>query len=85
VRVVVHVHAGSSKPAVGGCFDGQLVVRVAQRAVDGKATAAVVVALAGAFGVPERDVKLVSGETSRTKVVDIAGGSENTLGQLLAG
>lgn len=48
-----------------------LVVAVAQRAVEGAATAAVLSAVAKAFGVRPRDVRLVTGERSRTKVLDI--------------
>lgn len=41
------------------------------RAVDGAATAAVLQAVADAFGVRRRDVTLISGATSRTKVLDV--------------
>lgn len=41
------------------------------RAVDGAATAAVLQAVADAFGVRRRDVTLLSGATSRTKVLDV--------------
>ena len=40
-------------------------------AVDGKATAAAMKALAKALGCPERDVSLVTGVVSRTKVVQV--------------
>jgi hypothetical protein len=49
------------------------VVAVSERAVDGKATEAALRAVAGAFGVRRRDVTLVTGATSRDKVVDIDG------------
>ncbi len=48
-----------------------LVVAVTERAVDGAATAAVVRAVARAFGVKPRDVTLVRGATSRTKVLEV--------------
>ena len=69
---------------VGGSHDGALVVRVAARAVDGAATKAVLRELATAFGVRARDVVLVTGATSRTKVVEIAGGDPKVLETLLA-
>ncbi len=81
----MHVHPGSKRPGVGGEHDGALVVRVAQRAVDGKATDATTAALAVAFGVRRRDVMLVSGATSRTKLVDIVGATEQRLTELLRG
>lgn len=48
-----------------------LVVSVTARAVDGKATEAALRAVAEAFGVRRRDVSLVTGATSRDKVVEI--------------
>ncbi len=45
---------------------------VAARAVDGAATAAVRAAVAEAFGLRVRDVTVVTGERSRTKVLDLA-------------
>ncbi len=44
---------------------------VGARAVDGAATAAVRAAVADAFGVRPRDVTLVAGERSRTKVLEV--------------
>lgn len=51
--------------------DGILGVAVSARAVDGAATAAVCAAVAKAFGVRGGDVVLVTGERSRTKVLDV--------------
>jgi uncharacterized protein (TIGR00251 family) len=84
VRVTIRVRPGAGRTAVGGSHDGALVVRVAARAVDGKATEAALAAVADAFGVRRRDVVLVTGATSRTKLVDIAGADETTLAALLS-
>jgi uncharacterized protein YggU (UPF0235/DUF167 family) len=80
-RIGVWVRPGASKPGVGGVRDegapGEtgsellLVVAVKERAVDGAATAAVLAAVAQAFGVPKRDVSLVSGFTSRRKILSV--------------
>jgi uncharacterized protein YggU (UPF0235/DUF167 family) len=51
--------------------DGALVVRVTARAVDGQATEAALQALATAIGVRRREVTLVTGASSRTKLVDV--------------
>jgi uncharacterized protein YggU (UPF0235/DUF167 family) len=56
---------------VGGTHGDALIVKVAARAVDGKATEAALRAVAAALGVRRRDVSLVSGATSRDKVVQI--------------
>lgn len=83
MRVTVRVHPGSRRPGVGGGHGGALVVRVAERAVDGKATAAVLAAVADAFGLPARQVSLVRGATSRTKVLEVDGGDAGVLAGLL--
>lgn len=75
MRVTVRVRPGASRTRVGGSYgqgpDRALAVAVSARAVDGAATAAVLQAVADAFGVRRRDVTLISGATSRTKVLDV--------------
>jgi uncharacterized protein len=83
VRVTVRVRPGSARPGVGGEHDGALVVRVSARAVDGKATAAALAAVAAEFGVPRHSVRLVSGAASRTKIVDVPRGDPAVLDWLL--
>lgn len=73
VRVAIRVGPGASRTRVGGVHGEALVVRVAARAVEGKATEAALRALAEALGVRRRDVTLVSGATSRDKVVEVTG------------
>jgi len=72
VRVAIRVKPGSARPKVGGRHGDAIVVAVSPRAVDGKATEAALRAVADAFGVRRRDVTLVTGATSRDKVVEIA-------------
>ncbi|MBW8766563.1 MAG: DUF167 domain-containing protein [Geodermatophilales bacterium] len=84
MRVTVRVRPGAGRTVVGGAHDGALVVRVAERAVDGRATEAALAAVAEAFGLRRRQVSLVSGVTSRTKVVDVDGGQPARLAELLS-
>lgn len=72
MRVAIRVRPGSARPKVGGRRGDALIVAVSPRAVDGKATEAALRAVADAFGVRRRDVTLVTGATSRDKVVEIA-------------
>ncbi|HEY1703194.1 MAG TPA: DUF167 domain-containing protein [Trebonia sp.] len=58
---------------MGGQHGDALIVAVNAHAVDGKATEAALRAVADAFGVRRRAVSLVTGVTSRDKVVDIDG------------
>lgn len=73
--MAIRVKPGASRARVGGAYgtgpDARLVVAVTAKAVDGKATEAALVAVAGALGVPRRRVRLVTGATSRDKVVEV--------------
>jgi uncharacterized protein YggU (UPF0235/DUF167 family) len=83
VRVTIRVRPGSARPGVGGEHGGALVVRVSARAVDGRATAAALAAVAAAFGLRPAAVTLVTGATSQTKVVEAAGADPAVLDRLL--
>ncbi|HXZ70795.1 MAG TPA: DUF167 family protein [Streptosporangiaceae bacterium] len=83
MRITVRVRPGSARPGVGGEHDGALVVRVSERAADGRATAAALAALAAAFGVRRHAVTLVAGTSNRTKIVDVPGADQAALDRLL--
>jgi uncharacterized protein YggU (UPF0235/DUF167 family) len=83
MRVTIRVHPGSHNPGVGGAHDGALVVRVRERAVDGRATEAALTAVAEALSVPRRTITLVTGATSRTKTLDIPAADPATVDRLL--
>ena len=78
-RIVIRVKPGAARTEVGGEYGGasfgrsggSLVVAVRERAVDGKATAAALAALAQALGVPARTLRLVTGAASRDKIIAI--------------
>lgn len=59
-------------------------MQVSPRAVDGQATAAALAAVADAFGVRRSAVTLVTGATSRTKILDVEGAGPAELARLLA-
>ena len=69
---------------MGGGYGEALVVRVGARAVDGAATEAALAAVAEAFGVRRRQVTLVSGATSRDKVVEVTGDPAEVGARLVA-
>ena len=76
IRFDVHVHPGASRPGVGGTYGGALVVRVRERAVDGAATEAVLLAVADAFGVRRQAVECLRGRRDRRKFLAITGDEE---------
>ena len=84
MRLTVWVRPGSARPGVGGEHDGALVVRVTARAVDGRATAAALTAIADAFGGRRHAVTLVAGAASRRKIVEVTGADPAVLDRLLA-
>ena len=72
-RLAVRVIPRARKTAVDGVRDGRLLIRVAAPPVDRAANEALVALLAGILSVPRRAVRIVSGDTSRNKTIDIDG------------
>ena len=83
MRIEIRVRPWASRTAVGGAHGEALVVAVTAPAVDGRATDAALTAVAEAFGVHRRQVRLVAGATSRTKIIEVAG-DEARVGARLA-
>ena len=75
MKFAVRVKPGASRTSVGGRWPGTggdaLIVAVAAPAVDGRANEAVRRALAEVFGVRRQDVRIVRGERSRDKLVEL--------------
>lgn len=73
--VAVRVRPRATRPAVGGSYAGPhgpaLVVAVREPAVEGRATRAVLDAVADALGVPRARVLLRTGERGRDKLLTI--------------
>ncbi len=86
VRLAIRVRPGAARAKVGGSYGdaGALVVAVTERAVDGKATAAALAALARALGLPRAAVTLVTGAVSRDKVVRVADPPEDFAARIQA-
>ena len=69
----VHVQPGAGRSAVVGRHGDALKVRVAAPPVEGRANDATRALLSDALGVPEADVELTSGQSSRTKRFRLTG------------
>ncbi len=85
VRFSVHVQPRSSRTGVDGMHGDALRVRVHAPPVEGAANEAVIEVIADALGVHRRAVRIVSGDASRTKVVEVDGIDEHTVRSRLEG
>lgn len=85
LTLTLHVQPGAKRTGAAGLHGNALRIRLAAPPVEGKANRALIAWLAQAFEVPERRVRLLRGEKSREKVVEISGsarGPEVLLGRL---
>jgi uncharacterized protein (TIGR00251 family) len=73
VRVDIRVTPRASRTRLQGVRHGRVIVAVTAPPVDGAANAAAARVLAETLGVPRGAVRIVSGETGRDKVVEVAG------------
>ena len=73
VRMAVRLTPGAGRNDIGGVVEGALRVRVAAQPVDGAANQALIGLIAEALDVARGRVTIVSGGTSRTKVIEIEG------------
>jgi uncharacterized protein (TIGR00251 family) len=85
LRIDVLVVPRASRVAVGPMVGDRLRVAVTAPPVDGEANAAVVDALAKAFGVRRAAVRIVHGERGRRKTVEVEGATAAALETLLRG
>ena len=67
---------GAKRSEFAGRHGERIKLRLAAPPVEGKANAALIEFLAGYFGVPRRNVTIVSGVKSRAKRVAIEGAPE---------
>jgi len=73
VILQLHVQPGARVSEFAGRHGERIKVRLAARAVDGKANEALIEFLAAHYGVAKRDVRIVAGLKSRQKRVEISG------------
>ena len=72
IQLTLHVQPGAKRTGVEGTYGDALKFRLAAPPVDGKANAELLRYIANAFGVPQRNVILVRGDSSRHKVVRVS-------------
>jgi len=69
--LALHVQPGAARSEFAGMHGERIKVRLAARAIDGKANEALVEFLAAHYGVAKRSVRIVAGLKSRQKRVVI--------------
>jgi uncharacterized protein (TIGR00251 family) len=72
-RLTLRVSPGAARSAVVGRHGAGWKVRVAAPPEDGKANDAVVRLLSDTLALPARDVQIVSGRSSRDKIIALEG------------
>lgn len=73
VRFAVMVQPRASRSEIVGVHGDAMKIRLSAPPVDGAANEALVELIADVLGVGRRAVRIVSGETSRSKVVEVEG------------
>ena len=73
VYLLGHAQPGAKRDAVAGEYNGRLKVAFKAPPVDGKANDYLVKLVADLAGLPKSSVRLVSGETNRTKKLGLGG------------
>jgi len=83
IRLEIKAIPGASKTELAGVKDGRLRVRLAAVAEDGKANAELISFLSKRIGCAKRDLRIVSGERSRVKVVEVPVGCRAKLEEII--
>ncbi len=81
--LTLHIQPGAKKTEVCGLHGDALKIRLAAPPVDGKANAALLAFVADRLDLPKSAVSLKSGQTSRRKVVEVAGPPADAVQRLL--
>ena len=71
LRIAVHVQPGARVSEVFGEVGDALKIRLNAPPVDGKANEALIAFIAEKLSVRQRDIRILRGQTSRQKLIDI--------------
>jgi hypothetical protein len=83
IAFAVRVAPRASRDAIEGAYQGALKVRLTAPPVDGRANEALIRLLAERLNVPKSAVRIVAGEKSRTKRVEIIGARREQIIEML--
>jgi len=82
VRFSVRVQPRASADAIAGVHGNSLKIRLTAPPVNGAANERLVIFLSNIFAVPRRAIKILAGESSRSKIVEIEGVTERDVYRL---
>lgn len=84
VTFAVRVQPRASKSGVAGELDGVLKIRLASPPVEGQANEELIRLIAKLFDAPRQRVAILSGQTSKNKVVSVSGISIDDASRVLS-
>ena len=71
ITIKIKVEPRSSKSGIVGPYGDALKVKLTSPPVEGKANKELIEVLAKAFGVAKKDVEIISGQSSKNKIVKL--------------
>ena len=83
VRIKLHVHPGAKRNGISGFFGDSIKFDLQTPPVDGKANAALLKILAKMLKCSKSSIDLVSGESSRDKILEIRRFNKDSLINIL--
>ena len=84
IRIAVYVQPNAKRTEIAGRHGSDLKIRVAAPPIDQAANEALLAFVAQRLGVRQRHVRVISGATSRRKVLEIEGITAEQIQVLLA-
>ncbi len=81
--LALRIQPGARKTEIVGPHGDALKIRLAAPPVDGKANTALIGFIAGRLGLAKSAITLISGQTSRRKVLEVAGAPADIEARLL--
>jgi len=84
IRIEIYIQPRASTTELAGTHDGLIKIRIAAPPVENAANIALIDFIAKRLGIAKRDVRVVSGMTSRRKILEIDRVSSETISASLA-
>lgn len=69
--ITLYIQPGAKQSRVVGVHDGMPKIAIKARPIDGEANEALITFLADLGGVPKRSIEILSGQTGRTKRLEV--------------